>query len=167
MALSYRASKGVKKSAHHLRCIHFFVLETSGFADASLGARRPTVVFIRRASTNHADMFPPTISPPRCHAATATRIGGCLCLLCMKALPVLPTPTLFVRPFLMETRYELFHEVHGVKHGTAPTFWENHALSVKGGFARVGFLSMKSFNSKGVSAPTWGPGRSIPDDAKA
>lgn len=71
-------------------------------------------------------------------------------------------PRLF-RPFLnftrVYTRYELFHEVHGVKHGTAPAFWGKHVLSVKGGFARVGFLSMKSFNSKGVSAPTWGPER--------
>lgn len=50
-----------------------------------------------------------------------------------------------------------------MKEGTAPGFWESHALSVKGGFARVGFLSMKSFNSKGVSAPTWGPERSSID----
>ncbi|CAM9354156.1 unnamed protein product [Ectocarpus fasciculatus] len=57
---------------------------------------------------------------------------------------------------LLFNGYELFHEVHGVKPGTAPAFWETHALSAKGGFARVGFLSMKSFNSKGVSAPTWG-----------
>ncbi|CBJ30952.1 expressed unknown protein [Ectocarpus siliculosus] len=57
---------------------------------------------------------------------------------------------------LLFNGYELFHEVHGVKPGTAPAFWENHALNAKGGFARVGFLSMKSFNSKGVSAPTWG-----------
>eukprot|EP00903_Cladosiphon_okamuranus_P018159 g16709.t1 len=48
---------------------------------------------------------------------------------------------------LLFNGYELFHEVHGVKHGTAPAFWEKHALSVKGGFARVGFLSMKSFNT--------------------
>lgn len=47
-----------------------------------------------------------------------------------------------------------------MKEGTAPNFWKTHALSVKGGFARVGFLSMKSFNSKGVSAPEWGPERS-------
>ncbi|CAM9415593.1 unnamed protein product [Scytosiphon promiscuus] len=58
---------------------------------------------------------------------------------------------------LLFNGYELFHKVHRVKAGTAPSFWASHALSTKGGFARVGFLSMKSFNSKGVSAPTWGP----------
>lgn len=72
---------------------------------------------------------------------------------------------LTVQNALPVTRYELFHEVHGVKEGTAPGFWGKHALSVKGGFARVGFLSMKSFNSKGVSAPTWGPERSSTAEA--
>lgn len=88
--------------------------------------------------------------------------------LCPKNSRPHPPPLLAVPGvFSINARYELFHEVLGVKHGTAPAFWESHALSVKGGFARVGFLSMKSFNSKGVSAPTWGPERGSVGSAKA
>lgn len=54
-------------------------------------------------------------------------------------------------------RHELYHAVRGVKRKTAPSFWDNHQLCVKGGFARVGVLSMKSFSSSGVVAPRWGP----------
>ncbi|CAN0528885.1 unnamed protein product, partial [Laminaria digitata] len=58
---------------------------------------------------------------------------------------------------LLFNGYELYHAVRGAKEGTAPSFWETHPLSAKGGFARVGLLSMKSFSSTGVVAPRWGP----------